>query len=215
MYFQDRMKASAQGSVAGSALRALGADGEILRMSSVVHLGRLIALNPIVLLCIASKAQSPKLGDTRAKTEETLRSVCGYLNDELKKNHGQDSAASVTALGDTLIYRVSSDDEVKYEYVFANDLCVAIRVQFSCLTCLHHTYRKWFFKGQWRVDESGYLYRSKNPARASIKRVIDCPFLYEVHLTKMEPPLPNEVFKKMKKAKKKQIGTWDYLLIGP
>ncbi len=43
---------------------------------------------------------------------------------------------------------------------------------------------------------------------------VDCPFLYQVDLAKMESQVSKEDFKKLKKVKKKLIGTWDYLLIG-
>ncbi|MBK8498198.1 MAG: hypothetical protein IPL52_05145 [Flavobacteriales bacterium] len=175
-------------------------------------LGRLVVLIAIVPMGIVSEAQSPTLGDSRAKTEEWLRLVCRYFNADFKKVYGHDSAATVNEIGDTLIYRVSSNDEVQYEYIFLNDTCVAIRVRFACLACLHLTYRKWYFKGRWRVDENETLYRFKDPARATIKRAVDCPFLYEVNLIRMDSPVPKSVFRSMKKVKKKRIGRWDYLL---
>ena len=179
----------------------------------VVQLRRPLLLIAIGFLCTVSNAQSPTLGDGRAETKEALQVVSRYFSDYVKMTLGRDSAATVVELGDTLIYRVSGDEEVKYEYVFSKDLCVAIRVRFSCLACMHLTYRKWFFKGRWRMDENRTMFRIKDPARATIKRAVDCPFLYQADLVRMESPVSKEDLKKMKKVKKKLIGTWESLLI--
>jgi len=73
-------------------------------------------------------------------------------------------------------------------------------------------HRKWIFKGQWRVDETGTMYRQKKPASATIRRLEDCPFLYEVHLTSLDNPVSKKAFRKMRLVEKKLIGRWDRLL---
>lgn len=178
-------------------------------MVNLLHPTTLLAF---VLLCSTSEAQVPLLGDSRTKTMETLRLACLNLNSYILKSQGRDSAATFIETGDTLVYRASADDEARYTFTFQNDRCVGIDMRLSCLVCLRRSYRKDLFKGSWRVDENGYLYRSTNPARASIRRVVNCPFLYEVNVRSMEVPLPKDSFRKMKKVKRKWLGTLDSVL---
>lgn len=177
-----------------------------------MKLVRHLSLLAFTLLWSASTAQSPRLGDSRMKTAETLRTSCRNFNDYMRKSYGRDPAATLFEKGDTLMYRVSSADEARYTLTFSNDQCVEIRLELSCLPCLQLEYRKDLFKGKWRVEEDGYLYRLKNPARASIRRAVDCPFLYEVDVRRMEVPLPKDSFRRMKRVKKKWLGTLDSVL---
>lgn len=168
---------------------------------------RLFALQVLMLLWSVSAAQSLYLGKSRMQTSETVRAECRYFNTRARTIHGTDSVAAIFEKGDTLRCRISAEEELEYTFTFSNDQLVEMSLKLSCLVCLNRTYRRTLFEGRWRVDDNGYLYRSKNPARASIRRAVDCPFLYEVNVRSLEVPLSNESFKRMKKVKKKWLGT--------
>lgn len=166
----------------------------------------------MILLWSASAAQSPELGKSRMQTTETVRAECHYLNTRSRTFQGTDSVAVCFEKGDTLSCRVSGEEELEYTFTFSNDQLVAMSLRLSCLVCLNRTYRKTLFEGTWRVAVNGYLYRSKNPARASIRRAVDCPYLYKVDIRSMEEPLTRDSFKKMRKVKKKWLGTLDSVM---
>lgn len=175
-------------------------------------LARLYALSLFMFLWSTCGAQIPRLGDSKMKTTEIVRVACRDFNALMRRFQGQDSAASFFEAGDTLWFRVSEADEALYTFTFFKDQCVEMSLKLSCLSCFQIEYRKYFFHGKWRVDGSGYLYRSKNPARASIRRAVDCPYLYKVDIRSMEEPLPRDSFKKMRKVKKKWLGTLDSVM---
>lgn len=178
----------------------------------MINFRRIFLLAIYLLLFNQGQSQAPYLADSRAEAEESLRTACKYLNEEQKRNFGRESVASVIASGDTLTWSASTDDEAELRYLFSENKVISMNVRLSCLSCLNLTYRKWLFKGSWRVDQDGYLYRSKDPARASIRRAVDCPYLYEVKLESLENPPSKDEFKKMEKVKKKRIGTRKYIL---
>lgn len=170
-------------------------------------LERLFALCLFMFLWSASEAQIPRLGDTRTKTAETLRVACRDFNVLMRMLNDRDSAAMLFEKGDTLRYRISEADEALYTFTFSNDQLVEMSLKLSCLSCFRLEYRKYFFQGKWRIDKGGYLYRLKNPAQASIRRAVDCPYLYKVDIRSMKEPLPKDSFKKMRKVKKNWLGT--------
>lgn len=176
-----------------------------------LFLARLSGSIVLTLLCLSIVAQRSTLGASRGRTLEELRSYSRSF-EENRDSCPKHSFARLRESADTLIYRVSNKEELKCQYVFSNDLCVELRVQFSCYVCLNKGHRKWIFKGRWRVDETGTMYRRKKPASASIRRLEDCPFLYEVHLSSMDEPVSKKTFRKMRVVEKRLIGRWDRLL---
>lgn len=178
----------------------------------MMDLVRLLSPSFFMLLWTASAAQSLYLGKSRMQTTEGVRAESHFLNARSRTFHGTDSVAVCVEKGDTLRCRVSGEEELEYTFTFSNDQLVAMSLRLSCLVCLKRTYRRTLFEGKWRVDDNGYLYRSKNPARASISRAVDCPYLYKVDIRSLEVPPSNESFKRMKKVKKKWLGTLDSVL---
>ncbi|HRF80940.1 MAG TPA: hypothetical protein PL070_12735 [Flavobacteriales bacterium] len=173
---------------------------------------RISAFYLLMLLWTASAAQSLYLGKSKMQTTEGVRAEIRYLNARSRTVHGIDSVAVCFEKVDTFTCRVSGEDELEYTFTFSSDKLVGMSLRLSCLVCLNRTYRKTLFEGKWRVDGSGYLYRSKNPARASIRRAVDCPYLYKVDIRSMEEPLTRDSFKKMRKVKKKWLGTLDSVM---
>jgi hypothetical protein len=172
---------------------------------------QLIILVFFVITGCYSSSHFPYLGDDRIEVQETLLLACKNYSDYERRFHNVDSAASVSSRGDSLIYDIRLED-VKYVYVFSDGKCESINVKFSCLPCLNKSYRKWLFRGKWKIDEAGYLYNQNGAAVAFMKRDVDCPYLYKVNLTKFDSTLSKEDLKKMKKVDKKLIGTGTYLM---
>ncbi len=176
----------------------------------LIQLGRLLVSALLVLFFFQGKAQDPQIGDSRTEIAEILRMVCRNENYYKERDTGLVVPATFVEVDDTLMYNVPGDGAFQLKYVLADDECVGINMRFTCIACLNLTYRKWLFKGRWRMDDSGYLYRMKNPARARIKNVQDFPFLYEVQVTRMESPPSKEALRRMRKVKKKRLGTRHY-----
>ena len=125
----------------------------------------------------------------------------------------KDSVSQIIDKGDTIIYKPISADEVKIIYTFINDTCSEIKLQFACLVCLNMTYRKWLFRGKWRLSNDGFLYNNRIPVKAYLKRTVNCPYLYEVKLIKLDNPIEKIELKKMEKVNKKLIGTNVYYFL--
>lgn len=177
----------------------------------MICLARLSGFLAFILLCYPSTAQRSTLGAGRLETMEELQSNCRSFH-EHRESYPRDSYVEATEAVDTIMYRVSNKEELLCQYIFSNDVCVELRVQFSCYVCLNKGHRKWIFKGRWRVDETGTMYRLKDPACASIRRLVDCPFLFEVRLSSIDVPVTRQAFRKMRVVENKMIGRWDRLL---
>jgi hypothetical protein len=172
----------------------------------------LLVLSILILLNSCGIAQRPYLGDTKADVKEMLLITCKNHNDYESYHFKNDGSAIVADNGDTLVFRISDSDELKYIFTFSNDKCETVQVKLACFVCLHQGNGKWLFQGKWRVDENGYLYRRKDSARAYIKRSVDCPFLYEVVVQSLNSPIAKENWRNMRKVKKSEIATRKYLL---
>jgi hypothetical protein len=166
-----------------------------------------LTLIALFLLGESIHAQHLSLGADKAATEGALHRVCNELNSLFDYERGKSSHCAVITRGDTVFYRVSDWDEVQYAFVFANEVCTGIQLKWACITCLRLNYRKGLFTGRWRMDENRTLYRYKHPARATIRRVEDCPFLYELNLSSMPQAVSRKDFNKMERVKKRSIGT--------
>jgi hypothetical protein len=176
----------------------------------MIRISGLIAL--LLMVFNSVSGQSPYLGDSFAHSKFLLDRACKNLSDHEVLFFNNNKACEITEKKDTLIFQVSSDDQVLYTYVYQNDLCASIIVQYACPVCLNLSDRKWLFKGEWRRRDDGFLYNNKISAQAYIKRAVNCPYLYEIKVTKLNEPIPKEEFKKMERVRKRHIGSRKYLL---
>ncbi|HRF81773.1 MAG TPA: hypothetical protein PL070_16970, partial [Flavobacteriales bacterium] len=137
-------------------------------------------------------SQELNLGIARSETKVAFQKLYENTNRYFASYPRLSLSASLIDKGDTLVYRTSGADETRIELIFSYAVCEQIILEFTCFTCLEKEYRKELFKGEWRVAEDGYLYRLMNPARASIQRAVDCPYLYKVDIRSMEQPLTRD-----------------------
>jgi hypothetical protein len=155
----------------------------------------------ILLVNISSGQTVPKLNDSK---ENVLKyTIYDYQNthDKLKTIFGLDSVNRIIDMGDSIICKPPGVDDIEITYIFINEICSEIKVKFACVKCLD-SYRSWLFKRKWRWSDDGFFFNNKIPAKAYVKRAVNCPYLFEITIFKVEHPLDKRVFKKMKKANK-------------
>ena len=99
-------------------------------------------------------------------------------------------------------------------YIFDSDVLVKYELKYTCKLCMRLEYRKELFRGNWRIDEHGYMYQRKKQLRAFITLSDDSLYYYRCEVERMKEALSQEAYGKMHKVKKKDLGKQRYFLRG-